>query len=156
MKVVIEISDKDYEDFNFQATHIGNDLQTSPSGRAKYAIGTGTPLPKGHGDLKDFQKMYADMTEIEELARQRVIDTPRNNFGYMRYVTQLSERTAFKQMLYDAPTIIEADKESGVVFKTICNSCVVCHKETIDPDPFYICDACKEKIKADKGVKRNE
>jgi len=68
-------------------------------------------LPKGHGELKDFEKIYADMTEKEELARQRVIDTPRNNLCYVRYIAQLNERTAFKEMLYDAPTIIEADKE---------------------------------------------
>jgi hypothetical protein len=74
-------------------------------------IKEGTPLPKGHGDLKDFQKMYADMKEKEELARQRVIDTPTNSPCYMRYVAQLNERTAFKEMLYDAPTIIEADTE---------------------------------------------
>ena len=75
------------------------------------AIANGTTLPKGHGDLKDFQKIYADMTEKEELARQRVIDTPINSPCYMRYVAQLNERTAFKEMLFDAPTIIEADKE---------------------------------------------
>jgi hypothetical protein len=28
----------------------------------------------------------------------------------MRYMAQLNERTSFKEMLYDAPTIIEADK----------------------------------------------
>lgn len=77
------------------------------------AIKNGTPLPKGHGRLKDFEKIYADMTEKEELARQRVIDTPTNSPCYLRYVAQLNERTAFKEMLYDAPTIIDADKESG-------------------------------------------
>lgn len=75
------------------------------------AVSNGIPLPKGHGDLKDFQKMYADMTEKEELARQRVIDTPTNSPCYMRYVAQLNERTAFKEMLFDAPTIIEAESE---------------------------------------------
>lgn len=74
------------------------------------AIKNGTPLPKGHGRLKDFEKIYADMKEKEELARQRVIDTPTNSPCYMRYMAQLTERTAFKEMLYDALTIIEADK----------------------------------------------
>ena len=74
-------------------------------------ICNGKPLPKGHGRLKDFEKIYADMKEKEELARQRVIDTPTNSPCYMRYMAQLNERTAFKEMLYDAPTIIEADKE---------------------------------------------
>lgn len=74
-------------------------------------VKNGTPLPKGHGDLKDFQKMYADISNREELARQRVIDTPTNSPCYLRYVAQLNERTAFREMLFDAPTIIEADKE---------------------------------------------
>lgn len=76
------------------------------------ALENATPLPKGHGRLKDFEKIYADITEKEELARQRVIDTPTNSPCYLRYVAQLNERTAFKEMLYDAPTIIDADKES--------------------------------------------
>lgn len=75
-------------------------------------IKKGTPLPKGHGKLKDFEKIYADMKEIEGLARQRVIDTPKNSPCYMRYITQLNERISFMEMLFDAPTIIEADKES--------------------------------------------
>ena len=74
-------------------------------------IMNGTPLPKGHGELKDFEKIYADMIEKEELARQRVIDTPTNSPCYMRYIAQLNERTAFKEMLFDAETIIKADKE---------------------------------------------
>lgn len=74
-------------------------------------VKNGTPLPKGHGRLIDFQKMYADVSNREELARQRVIDTPTNSPCYMRYVAQLNERTAFREMLFDAPTIIEADKE---------------------------------------------
>lgn len=76
------------------------------------AVKHGTPLPRGHGALKDFEKLYADMSEREELARQRVIDTPTDSPCYMRYVAQLNERTAFKEMLFDAQTIIEADKES--------------------------------------------
>lgn len=66
------------------------------------AINNGTLLPKGHGGLKDFQKIYADMTEKVELARQRVIDTPTNSPCYMRYVAQLNERTAFQKMLFEA------------------------------------------------------
>lgn len=79
----------------------------------KNALINGKPLPKGHGRLKDFEKIYADMSEREELARQRVVDTPSSSPCYMRYVAQLNERTAFKEMLFDAPTIIEADKETG-------------------------------------------
>ena len=75
-------------------------------------IRNGTPLPKGHGDLKDVERLYADMSEMEEIARQRVIDTHSYSPCYMQYVAQLNERTAFKEMLYDAPTVIEADREA--------------------------------------------
>jgi len=88
-------------------------IKSGKDGYSNYvhtAVRNGTPLPKGHGSLKDFEKLYADMSELEELARQRVIDTPSNSPCYMRYVAQLNERTSFKEMLYDAPTIIEADK----------------------------------------------
>ena len=74
-------------------------------------VANGTLLPKGHGALKDSEKLYADVREKEELARQRVIDTPSNSPCYMRYVAQLNERTAFKEMIYDAETIIEADRK---------------------------------------------
>ena len=104
MELIIDINDEIYKE-----------ILSGKDGWSNYVHGlirTGTPLPKGHGTLKDFEKLYADMSEREELARQRVIDTPSNSPCYMRYVAQLNERTAFKEMLYDAPTIIEADKES--------------------------------------------
>lgn len=108
MELVIKINEEDY--------NAVKEFVTGDQGRVDYtavfkAIESGTPLPKGHGDLKDFEKIYADMSEREELARQRVIDTPSSSPCYMRYVAQLNERTAFKEMLFDAPTIIEADKE---------------------------------------------
>jgi hypothetical protein len=103
MKIVIDIPEDYYKAIK--------EIPVEQSTADMMIIRNGTPLPKGHGDLKDFQKMYADMKEKEELARQRVIDTPTNSPCYMRYVAQLNERTAFKEMLYDAPTIIEADTE---------------------------------------------
>ena len=109
MKIVIDISEKLYELLQRVARTKRGMENLSEYGEL---ILNGTPLPKGHGSLKDFEKIYVDMKEKEELARQRVIDTPINGPCYMRYVTQLNERTAFKEMLYDAPTIIEADKGS--------------------------------------------
>ena len=100
MRIVIDIPEEMWQDINsnMALTDICH----------KYLIRkifkNGTPLPKGHGDLKDFEKIYADMTEKEELARQRVIDTPTNSPCYMRYLAQSNERTAFKVMLFDAPT----------------------------------------------------
>ena len=111
MKLIIDIPEEDYE---IMKHNIASNNPLCPLSQEEMVskVANGIPLSKGHGDLKDFQKMYADMTEKEELARQRVIDTPTNSPCYLRYVAQLNERTAFKEMLYDAPTIIEADKGS--------------------------------------------
>ena len=107
MELVIKIPDETYQNIQKRSTEVqakGDVLEN--------AVLNGTPLNEGHGELKDFQKIYADMLELLELARQQVIDTPTNSPYYMRYVTQLGERTAFKQMLFNAPIIIEADIES--------------------------------------------
>ena len=57
----------------------------------------------------DAEPLYNQIVEKEELARQRVIDTPSRfpngniNPYATRYATQLDERTTFKFMLTDAP-----------------------------------------------------
>lgn len=38
-----------------------------------------------------------------------------------------------------------------IFFEPVCNCCALCHKETSDPNPFYICDECKER--ASKNLK---
>lgn len=50
MQIVIEIPRKYYEDFKLQIPVLNKEV---PSDFAKYAIGTGIPLPKGHGDLNE-------------------------------------------------------------------------------------------------------
>lgn len=50
MKILVDIPEKFYEDFKLQLPAINKEV---PSDFAKYAIATGTPLPKGHGDLID-------------------------------------------------------------------------------------------------------
>ena len=54
------------------------------------AIHGGTPLPKGHGRLKDVDELYNSL------------EFPTQQFA-----------SAFKQVLDDAPTIIEADTEES-------------------------------------------
>lgn len=103
MQIVIDISEKLYDKILSDVT-----MTIEESSVIAKRIYSGTPLPKWHGRLKDFEKLYTDMIESEKLARQRVIDSPTSPC-YMRYVAQLNERTAFKEMLFDAPTIIEAD-----------------------------------------------
>lgn len=55
--------------------------------------------------LIDVEPIYKKVCELEELARDRVIDCPTNSPVYMRYVAQLNERTTLKHLLFDAPTI---------------------------------------------------
>ena len=64
-------------------------------------------IQKEHEVLKEVEKIYADIEEKVELARQRVYDTPTNSPCYMRYVTQEIERKAFKEMLYNTLTSIK-------------------------------------------------
>lgn len=52
MKLEIEISKKDYEDFKFQTTIVADDLSTTPSGRAKLAIANGIPIDEREQKLK--------------------------------------------------------------------------------------------------------
>ena len=57
--------------------------------------------------------LYERLKADEELARDRVIDTPSSfpngtvNPSAIRYMAQLSERTRFKEIVFDAPTIEE-------------------------------------------------
>lgn len=54
-------------------------------------------------DLISRKYLYDKMSEKEELARQRVLDTPTHSPAYLRYVAQLNERTALKHEIMDAP-----------------------------------------------------
>lgn len=60
--------------------------------------------------LIDADALYERLKTDEELARDRVIDTPNSfpngavNPSAIRYMAQLSERTRFKEMVYDAAT----------------------------------------------------
>ena len=56
-------------------------------------------------DLISRKYLYDKMSEKEELARQRVLDTPTHSPAYLRYVAQFNERTALKHEIADAPTV---------------------------------------------------
>lgn len=56
-------------------------------------------------DLISRKYLYDKMLEKEEVARQRVLDTPTHSPAYLRYVAQLNERTALKHEIADAPTV---------------------------------------------------
>lgn len=56
-------------------------------------------------DLISRKYLYDKMSEKEELARKRVLDTPTHSPAYLRYVAQLNERTALKYEIADAPAV---------------------------------------------------
>ena len=72
----------------------------------------------------DADTLYEKLKEDEDLARQRVIDTSNSfpngslNPSAIRYMAQLSERTRFKEMIYDAPTIEPERKKGKWIDKT--------------------------------------
>lgn len=61
-------------------------------------------------DLISRSAVYNKLLELEELARNRVLDTPTNSPCYQRYVAQLNERTALKHLIADEPTVYDAEK----------------------------------------------
>lgn len=52
----------------------------------------------------DKSKLYGKLADLEDLARQRYLDTPSTSPCCERYYAQLSERTALKQLVTDFPT----------------------------------------------------
>lgn len=87
--------------------------------------------------LIDADALYEQISKKEELARQRVLDTPSRmpngdfNPSAMRYATQLDERTQMKFMIADAPTIDAEPVRHGKWIGyagTIGNECSVCGK----------------------------
>lgn len=57
--------------------------------------------------------LYKKIAELEELARNRYLDTPSNSPACARYMAQLDERTRFKHMIYDSPAADVAEVKHG-------------------------------------------
>lgn len=53
----------------------------------------------------DKSALYEKIAQLEELARDRYLETPSNSPCYSRYMTQLNERTTFKHLIADFPTV---------------------------------------------------
>lgn len=47
--------------------------------------------------------LYEKISELEEIARDRVLNTPKENPKSVGYELQLAERTAFKHLVADQP-----------------------------------------------------
>lgn len=79
-------------------------------------------------------RLYKMVAKKEETARNWVLDTPANSPAYMRYVAQLNERTAFKQMVADIPAVNVVEVRHG---RWIAN-------DDYDGEVYYTCSRCEE------------
>ena len=52
----------------------------------------------------DKSALYEKIAQLEELARNRYLETPSNSQCYSRYMAQLNECTAFKHLIADFPS----------------------------------------------------
>lgn len=98
MQVVINISKDDFEEICIQSRMVED--TGSLFGRIRKAISHSTPLPKGHGRIKDIDKIewYGCTTEF---------DCPHKN----RECKDCNRAECSKTQVDDIPTIIEAEVE---------------------------------------------
>ena len=61
----------------------------------------------------DKSALYEKITQLEELARNRYLETPSSNPCCSRYMTQLNERTVFKHIIVDFPSDDVAPVQHG-------------------------------------------
>lgn len=45
-------------------------------------------------------------------------------------------------------------QRDDIKLKTIYNCCMICHKETTNSNPFYICDNCLKELKMKKNNRK--
>ena len=91
MQIVIDISEEMYEDLKHLNVH---GFTTA----VEEAVANGTPLPKGHGDLIDKNKLSKK--------KQYLFKTDNGAFPKSEWFIKADD-------LFSAPTIIPADTESG-------------------------------------------
>ena len=99
MQIVINIPEATYD-------LIKNNVQARRfAGEAFYAIRRGTVLPKGHGALKDVEKIE-DAFWNDNLIDKRMDSLDNGESQKMR-------RAMIRTMHIDVPTIVEADEETN-------------------------------------------
>lgn len=95
-QIVIDIDDEVYKE-------IKEGLYDKNVRKMAIAIGNGTPLPKGHGNLKDVDSIFNEgfpMANINAGCEENI----------KKYPLWRTDITGFQSILKNAPTIIEADK----------------------------------------------
>lgn len=88
----------------------------------------------GMDEYIDKSALYDKIAQLEDLARNRYLETPSNSPCYSRYMAQLNERTAFKHIIADSPSADVAPVHHG---RWLVNGYVCGETE-------YQCSACKE------------
>lgn len=100
--------------------------------------------------------LYEEIAQLEELARDRYLETPSNSPCSSRYMSQLNERTAFKHIIADfhsadvAPVVhgrwIEQEKYTfGVMY-----DCSICGDRILDNGHSWnYCPNCGARMDGD-------
>ena len=111
----------------------------------------------------DKRELYQKISELEEIARKRYLDTPSDSPLYKRYMAQMNERTSFKHLVADFPAadvveVVHGEWEFRRMtgeksYWASCSNCggLIWLKDSGD-EPDY-CDNCGAKM--DRG-KTNE
>lgn len=94
----------------------------------------------------DKAELYETIAELEDLARQRVLDTPSNSPAYPRYLAQLQERTNLKHKIYDMPTADVAPVRHGrwIDKGSLSCRCSECGCKSTEESPY--CHTCGAKM----------
>ena len=82
----------------------------------------------------DKSALYEKIAQLEELARNRYLETPSSSLCFSRYMAQLNERTALKHIVADFPS---ADVARVVHGLWLCAG--------TDTERFFLCNRCKKK-----------
>ena len=90
--------------------------------------------------------VYNKIAELEELARNRYLDTPSNSPAYARYMAQMQERTALKFLIADFPAADVAPVVYGWWVPVTESEMTGWNPDFAGRDPIagYSCSNCKE------------
>ena len=101
--------------------------------------------------------LYGEVAKLEELARNRYLDTPSNSPAYPRYTAQMQERASLKHLIADFPAADVAPVRHGRWLthsdrpdSLICSVCE-CGFDMWKHDPHNYCPNCGAKMD-DGGV----